>query len=243
MSTSAVGRLVVVSPHLDDAVLSVGAFIGYRSAQGAEVVVLTVFAGDPESALPASNWDGLAGFATEGEAARERRREDAAACATLGAHHHWLAFPDWPYADGRDERAVLSAIEAAVDEDDDVLVPGFPLLHPDHRYVSECALRGNLRCRSLGLYVEQPYRYRVRRLQKEPLLDGSIAQLLGAPPVWQPQPVDTPARRLKRHAVQAYASQLPLLDLGRRYGRLRRMLDHEARRGGELVAWVRGASV
>ena len=39
------GRLVVVSPHLDDAVLSLGATLAHAVESGATVEVLTVFAG------------------------------------------------------------------------------------------------------------------------------------------------------------------------------------------------------
>lgn len=240
MSRSSVGRLVAVSPHLDDAVLSVGAFLGDRSDAGTEVVILTVFAGDPESGLAASNWDRLAGYETEGEATHARRREDEAACAIIGAQPLWLPFSDWPYVDGRDERAIFSAVASALREEDTVLLPGSPLLHPDHRSVCECILRGELPCRSVGLYVEQPYRYRVRRSRQEPALARRPLEALGTRPEWQALPVDRSARRRKRRAVQAYRSQLPLLGLEVGYGlRLRLMLRHEARRGGELVAWVR----
>ena len=68
------GDVVVVSPHLDDAALSLGAAIARaRRIGAARVVVLTVFAGNPESDLPAGGWDSRAGFATEGEASRARR--------------------------------------------------------------------------------------------------------------------------------------------------------------------------
>lgn len=239
MSRSSVGRLVAVSPHLDDAVLSVGAFLGDRSDAGTEVVILTVFAGDPESGLSACNWDRLGGYETEGDATRARREEDAAACAIVGARPLWLPFSDWPYVDNRDERAIFAALEDAVREEDMLLVPGFPLLHPDHRFVCECILRGRVPCRSLGLYVEQPYRYRVRR-REDPALDQSLVDFVGVRPAWQALPAQGSARLRKRRAVQAYRSQLPPLGLGAWHGlRLRLMLRHEARRGGELVAWVR----
>ncbi len=50
-------RVVVVSPHSDDAVLSLGAAIAAWARRGAEVEVLTVFALDPGSHAPAGGWD------------------------------------------------------------------------------------------------------------------------------------------------------------------------------------------
>jgi hypothetical protein len=43
------GRVVVVSAHLDDAALSLGATIARVASMGGEVSVLTVLAGDPDS--------------------------------------------------------------------------------------------------------------------------------------------------------------------------------------------------
>ena len=69
------GRLVVVSPHLDDAVLSLGATMASAARNGAHVTVLTVFACDPQSSAPAEWWDRAGGFRTLGEAACARREE------------------------------------------------------------------------------------------------------------------------------------------------------------------------
>nr|MBA3401482.1 PIG-L family deacetylase [Actinomycetota bacterium] len=77
-------RIVVVSPHSDDGVLSLGAAMASWARRGAQVELLTVFALDPSSDAPAGGWDGRAGFSTEGEAAVGRRAEDTAACAILG---------------------------------------------------------------------------------------------------------------------------------------------------------------
>ena len=43
------GRVVVVSPHLDDAVLSLGATMAHAIESGAKVEVLTVFGCEPTS--------------------------------------------------------------------------------------------------------------------------------------------------------------------------------------------------
>jgi len=67
------GRLVVVSPHLDDAVLSLGATLAHAVESGATVEVLTVFACALGSSAPTDDWDRKSGFTTEGQAAQQRR--------------------------------------------------------------------------------------------------------------------------------------------------------------------------
>src|SRR2546423_11731536 len=94
------GRVVVLSPHLDDAVFSVGAALAHAARHGADVLVITVLAGDPESSVPAGRWDGAAGYRTEGEAAAKRREEDARACARIGARTAWPTDGDGPYGPG-----------------------------------------------------------------------------------------------------------------------------------------------
>lgn len=151
------GGIVVVSPHLDDAVLSVGATVAALVQRGARVSVLTVFGGDPTSELPAGPSNRRAGFRTVGEAARARRAEDGLACRRVGARAVWL-----PYAD--DESVPLPAADSAwgmmvdfVERADLVLVPGFPLAHPHHRWVTELLLARTPDAVPVGCYVEQPY--------------------------------------------------------------------------------------
>jgi LmbE family N-acetylglucosaminyl deacetylase len=74
---------VVISPHLDDAVLSVGGSIATWTAAGERVVVATVFTDGPP---PERITRAMRPFADY----QARRAEDAAACAALGADVHWL---------------------------------------------------------------------------------------------------------------------------------------------------------
>ncbi|HEV3227404.1 MAG TPA: PIG-L family deacetylase, partial [Acidimicrobiales bacterium] len=79
------GSVVVLSPHLDDAVLSLGATIAASVRAGASVRVVTVFSGDPTSTRAASRWEVQCGFSSAAEAARTRRDEDTVACGRIGA--------------------------------------------------------------------------------------------------------------------------------------------------------------
>ena len=73
-------ELLVLSPHLDDAVLSCGRLVAhYRGS-----VVATLFAGSPLPAL-VKDWDHNCGFADSDTAVASRRSEDRLALGSLGA--------------------------------------------------------------------------------------------------------------------------------------------------------------
>ena len=129
-------RIVVVSPHHDDGVLSLGASIAAWARAGAAVELLTVLGCDPGSAAPSGGWDRRGGFATEGESARARREEDRRACAVVGARPVWLPFGSADYERHGDDAEVRDAVVSSVADAELVLVPGHPLTHPDHAWLA-----------------------------------------------------------------------------------------------------------
>jgi len=232
----ATGRLVLISPHLDDAVLSLGALIGAAPRSGARVELLTVFAGNPAATQAAGPWDRKSGFATAGEAARQRRLEDQQACALLGARAHCLSFGDEQYERGGDEASVLAAVAAIARGADTLLVPGFPLHNADHAWLSRILLAVTWPGSRIALYAEQPYLYTARRSHSQPGTAPALAALLARPPHWESVPYEAADRRLKHRAIRCYGSQLRQLGLSS-FG-LWRLLQHESRRGGETIAWL-----
>jgi LmbE family N-acetylglucosaminyl deacetylase len=75
--------LVILSPHLDDAVLSLGAMIGREVAAGRTVEIVSCFtAGPPLDTIPVER-------RVFGDYSM-RRAEDERALAVLGATHRWL---------------------------------------------------------------------------------------------------------------------------------------------------------
>jgi LmbE family N-acetylglucosaminyl deacetylase len=203
-------RIVVVSPHLDDGVLSLGAAMASWAIGGTQVELLTVLGSDPESGAPAGGWDRRGGFATEGESARARREEDRKACAILGVTPAWLPFGSVDYERHGDDKAVLEAIAPRIDGADLVVLPGYPLTHPDHAWLVGAIVRSGILPPRVSFYAEQPYAART----------GSTPEL----PEWLA--ADTgrysfgrvAARRLARvakwRAIREYRSQLPLLAIG-----------------------------
>ena len=90
------------------------------------------------------------------------------------------------------------------------LVPGFPLTNPDHAWVSDLFTK-RLSTARLGLYAEQPYRYMVRRERSEPEPPPAFDDRASV--AWTSTRPGLAGYRLKRKAIRAYASQLPLLGL------------------------------
>src|SRR5690242_14531959 len=107
-------RIVVLSPHVDDATLSVGAFVHRESRSGVSVEILTVLANDPDCEAEPSPWDRQCGFASAGQAARARREEDRRACEALGATPRWLPYGDHEYTRGAADADIWSETERAV---------------------------------------------------------------------------------------------------------------------------------
>jgi len=229
------GRITVVSPHLDDAIMSVGATIAAAVRQGASVEVLTVFGYGPASDVPAGPWDTKSGFSTEAEACKVRREEDLKACRILGATPRWLDFGAEPYERRGTPAEILAAVTAATADADCVLIPGFPLNHPDHVELSRLLLSSALRAK-MALYAEQPYLFWERAKIPAGMRAAVIDDLLNGSPQWLCQPATRQDRRLKFKAVRCYRSQL--YQLGMRPLSHLRMAWHEASQGGEPVAWL-----
>jgi LmbE family N-acetylglucosaminyl deacetylase len=221
------GRVAVLSPHLDDVAYSLGAAIAEGVRSGAEISVITVFAGDPTSSRPAGPWDRHFGFHLAGEAARARRDEDRRACAMLGAVPIWLPFDD---CEGRpvEDDELWSSIKAAVGEADTVLVPGFPLDHEDHLRLARLALAGSFGTNRVGLYIEQPYAA-VRG--EPPAVLPPLASLVDGEPEWHSLRSPVAARWRKVRAWRAYRSQFRHFG----YRSLVNVLRYEGRNGGEMT--------
>jgi LmbE family N-acetylglucosaminyl deacetylase len=89
---------IYIAPHLDDVALSCGGQVFDRTETGERILIVTVMAGS--SALMAES-EYIASlherWQLAGDAAAERRGEDAAACAILGADYLHLEVPDCIY--------------------------------------------------------------------------------------------------------------------------------------------------
>jgi LmbE family N-acetylglucosaminyl deacetylase len=134
-------RVVVVSPHLDDAVLG----CSHLMARHRGATVVTVFTGRPEAYPdPMERWDALCGFAPGDEVHVARRAEDLAALGVLGAGHVWLDFVEHSYLE-RDRRVRPEQVVGPLTEAVQALRPTavfapFGLANPDHDCTHDAAM-------------------------------------------------------------------------------------------------------
>lgn len=120
---------LIISPHLDDAVLSVGQVMaGWPGA-----TVATVFAGRPSDPMVQTSYDRDCGFLNAGRAVARRRSEDKAALHILNAHPVHLDFVDHQYGEPADEQAITDTLLALTAKAEaTVLIGPLGLAHPDH---------------------------------------------------------------------------------------------------------------
>lgn len=127
---------VIISPHFDDAVLSLSAVIPRLRGP---VAVVTAYGGAPGPEATVSAWDERCGFGTPHEAHQARLVEDAQALGMLGVEQITLPHPDGPYG-GADQLGHLDQWLRELPEEIEVLAPlGTTQAH--HSFVREQVLR------------------------------------------------------------------------------------------------------
>jgi LmbE family N-acetylglucosaminyl deacetylase len=229
-------RVVILSPHFDDAVMGAGHVIS--SHPGTHVV--TVFASAPPSypEVP-SDWDALGGFGPGDDVAAERRKEDVAAMAVLGGTSVWLEFADHQYL-AESERATAEQVAAVLVRTLEELQPSavfapMGLGNPDHVVTHDAALlvRAEHLDWSWFCYEDQGYKH------VPGLLSWRVARLLKHGPWATPAMVPrTPEPERKRQAIWCYRSQIAPLE--RDHALTERMETHVPEQYWRLAAPPRG---
>lgn len=203
----------VLSPHLDDAVLSCSLFLAANPGSR----IITVFANGPSSVSPLTPWDKAARyFAAGDDVMAARRDEDRKASALLQAAA--LHLPYWdsqyrterygydgPRADDLVEVVVDDLLSRAADSPPAAWLVPLGLGHSDHRLTSEVGLRvaGQLGC-DLYVYEELPYAFEdegeVQRRRGDLQRGGITLEADGG--------LGTSSdRAIKKAAIACYASQ------------------------------------
>ena len=147
-------RIVVLSPHLDDAVLSAWSVL----RGGGDVHVVNVCSGLPPDGL-LSPWDRLTGATSSRVRMVERLAEDRVAMVRAGCEATALGFPEAQYRGcPLDSRTLRAGLERVLDGAVEAWVPAAIGGHDDHVQVRDAALQ---LCRGGGpvpkLYADLPY--------------------------------------------------------------------------------------
>lgn len=215
------GPVLAVSPHLDDAVISVGACLAALVTEGWPVTVLTVFAGDPDKVLSDVAQRHHDRCRLGADATANRRAEDRAALGRIGARPchgmlrdavyrrrpdgAWVCNEDIdmfavPPADPPLDASILGLLEQAIDETGCafLLGPSGMGSHVDH-VLTDRAARHAAERRSLPLWrwADEPYAS----------LDGEASETAGCVVV----PYSSASLAAKLDAISCYGSQVPML--------------------------------
>lgn len=133
-------KVLLISPHFDDAVLSAGQFLSGRP----NADVITVFGGTPEVET-STPYDLKCGFKRADDAIAVRKNEDNEALALLRANPIHFDFLDDQYIDGRTQEEIDEIYNAIVKQINNnnyefILAP-LGLGHPDHVLLANCVYK------------------------------------------------------------------------------------------------------
>lgn len=190
-------KLLAISPHIDDAIYSLG-----QTIADTDTTVLTVLAGLPPADGTITPYDEMCGFKTSSQAVTRRRIENENACDSLAVNHvegDWLDGQYGPTIDLREMTRWMSGQMAGYDH---VLCP-VGIGHPDHALVAAVALTAAFAVGArVGVYLEIPSYVR------QPV--EAMATFNSLTSGWTVTPAELPVRprSRKRAAVECYASQL-----------------------------------
>jgi len=200
--------ILVISPHLDDAVLSMGEFLA--SWPGA--TVMTVFAGAP-SPRQVTTFDVHSGFRDSDDAMASRWDEDDRACLAVGSVPMRAEMLDGQYVEVRDEPAAIAQIEGLIAGTAAKLgtvrvVAPLGIAHPDHILVATAAARVALyHDVEMWCYEELPNRVAMPEEVAPALHRWSSVGLNPGLSFLGVGPLD-----MKKAAIACYESQLWALD-------------------------------
>lgn len=196
------GSLLVISPHLDDAVFSCGEIIAAHPG----AVVATVLAAAPPAFAGTTSWDAASGFDNATQAICARRMEDERALALLSAVPVWLDFHDSQYQASPSLKQLQSALQSIITthQPDTILLPA-GLFHSDHVLVHQAAISLWSRHANKNWLVYEEAHY--RRLPG--LLQARLSAMAQDGIVMTPIDIAVPGHALlKSQAVHCYHSQL-----------------------------------
>jgi LmbE family N-acetylglucosaminyl deacetylase len=218
LSGGSAPEVVILSPHLDDAVLSCWSILTSRRP----VTVINVFTGAPDAGTPLSRWDRLTGARDPRERGRERVQEDSEVLEKLGCEPINLGFIQDDYrGHPQDAGEVLDGILPRVTRSATVYAPSGIGAHPDHLTVRAAAVALHRKGFAVTLYGELPYAshygwpHWITAAEPNPYLDVTHdwrrildhAESAVSPEAAEIRRLDPEAQSAKLSAVQGYRTQ------------------------------------
>lgn len=148
-------KILLISPHFDDAVLSAGQLMAERP----DADVATIFAGLPLSPDNVHTpYDIKCGFKSARDAHGVRIRENDEALALLEARPINLDFPDSQYGNQVMIEDIIDALQYLVNQKNYEYIMGpIGLGHPDHKLVTEAIQNLKTKC-PIYLWEDLPLR-------------------------------------------------------------------------------------
>jgi LmbE family N-acetylglucosaminyl deacetylase len=207
-------RIVVVSPHFDDAVLGASDLLG--SYPGSTVITL-VAGRPPQYPAEPTDWDACGGFKAGDDVVAVRRKEDVAALEVLDATPVWLDVADHQYLAKEDwqdpEEVAPSLKEAIVNLDPTAVFLPMGIANPDHVLTHDAGMIARAQLVESGTDIAW-FCYEDHGYKHIPgLLAWRVTKLFksGLWPTPAIVPVEPDMAR-KRRAIACYVSQVPPLE-------------------------------
>ena len=145
---------VILSPHLDDAVLS----CWHVLTQPGEVMVINVFAGAPAGLPAPAWWDEYTGATDSGERVRERIEEDRRALALAGREPTNVGLLDEQYREhAQPLEQLVEQIARRLPPEAEIYAPAALTDHADHMLVRAAALELRTAGADVSLYADLPH--------------------------------------------------------------------------------------
>jgi hypothetical protein len=167
------GVPTLISPHFDDAVLSCWHLVG----ADADLRIINVFTGTPETPGAHGWWDRLTGAADSQERMRERSAEDHDALATAGRSAVRLDFLDEQYRDeAQPLDPIVERLRAEIEPGCRLVAPAALGDHTDHALARDACAALIDEGHPLTLYADLPgataygWPHWVTGLEPDPLL-------------------------------------------------------------------------
>jgi LmbE family N-acetylglucosaminyl deacetylase len=210
---------IVLSPHYDDAVLSLGGMLAMKEHPA---VVATFFTGEPETATT-TPWDAQSGFSDSHAAIEARVKENVDALKVLGATVKDYGYFDFQYrgsttTDAELEQDIAEDIQALLaaysDKTISVYAPAVfspDLTHPDHQALHNAFLNvvDNYPKDNITFYFYEDYPY-IEQFNKQSVisLKKNLENTTGKIFEEMQIPLTTRATWNKARSLKAYQSQV-----------------------------------